>query len=322
MGVLQSKDFPQDDYIFTNDISNYTIASSGVLDETINTWHLTKIESPNGDVADLLYSKEESYMFRRTNDEENPDNMQGGHINRSTKTRVTQYQLAEIRYDYSANGFKKIVFEATDNRLDIRQDGSSFVSKELDAIISYDRHGKLISRHQLYHSYSNSTDTSNYHELLVQLENSGSGPTNSSSSKRLVLDSIVEHGRNGAKKPPHKFFYSPTPLPNKFSNSQDYWGYYNGAPNGRFLTFFGKSRIVDTIASEAAMLKKITYPTGGSTRFTYEHNRGFKGPEYDNIVFPDINPIHFRSVSISHLASDSYDGTAYVKDFSIGGVPS
>lgn len=57
-------------------------------------------------------------------------------------------------------------------------------------------------------------------------------------------------------------------LPNRFSNSQDLWGYHNGANNGEFLTFFNSGtkiidRKVNAINAKIGLLKKLTYPTGG-----------------------------------------------------------
>lgn len=66
--------------------------------------------------------------------------------------------------------------------------------------------------------------------------------------------------------------------------SQDYWGYYNMASNSNFNTIVPPSpatpifplanRAVNESAAQACILKKITYPTGGTSQFTYESNRG------------------------------------------------
>jgi len=73
----------------------------------------------------------------------------------------------------------------------------------------------------------------------------------------------------------HSIWFSP--LPNRFSNSQDSWGLLNAADNGQYLTFFNYdnnniNRQVNENASMAGILNKFTYPTGGSVEFTYEHN--------------------------------------------------
>jgi len=78
--------------------------------------------------------------------------------------------------------------------------------------------------------------------------------------------------------------------PQRFDNyySQDYWGYYNGKNNsslpprirllvydrqglsGRYETYGYADRSIDSTAMRANMLTSITYPTGGSTTFSYE----------------------------------------------------
>ncbi|WP_461589645.1 hypothetical protein, partial [Winogradskyella sp.] len=305
---------PEESYIFTENTSTYT-SNNGTGIPVVNSWHITTIESPDGDIANFIYHEEIIYSISRSYDEYYQNQQGTGHNSHASRTKLIQQQLKEIRYNYSGDGatYKKIVFEGIDTRQDVRLNGSNY-PKELDEVKSYDRHGQVISSFSLHHSYMNSNETNNYHELLVQLD-----PL--SSKKRLVLDSITEYGQNGISKPPYKFDYNNTPLPNKFSNSQDFWGYYNGSNNGRFLNFGGSSRIVDTTYAEAGMLKKISYPTGGSTRFSYEHNRGYRGQEYSDITFPMINPVGLNDeVRLTHLNDQFYNGTAYVRDFTVGSM--
>lgn len=106
---------------------------------------------------------------------------------------------------------------------------------------------------------------------------------------RLVLDSIslMDNGATAINK--YKFDYaSPDQLPNRMSFSQDYWGYFNGANNGNdfvppaFHNFGlwsnpvyvpGANRNPSESYSKNGTLTSITYPTGGTTTFTYEGNR-------------------------------------------------
>ncbi len=117
--------------------------------------------------------------------------------------------------------------------------------------------------------------------------------------KRNFLTSILTDGSA------YKFEYDDTQLPSRISAEQDYWGYYNG--NGAYnplpktyehhytpsvssptvvrsrycvyplsglsnTTLFGSDRSPDYSKIAAGILKKITYPTGGSTSFFYEAN--------------------------------------------------
>ncbi|UII34885.1 hypothetical protein LVD17_13820 [Fulvivirga ulvae] len=71
-------------------------------------------------------------------------------------------------------------------------------------------------------------------------------------------------------------------LPARLSYSQDHWGYFNGADNEYLFPkdnlrpdLFddrGGDRGVNPAATQKGILKKITYPTGGYTEYSYEQN--------------------------------------------------
>lgn len=148
----------------------------------------------------------------------------------------------------------------------------------------------------------------------VPLNNTGS-PQNSfvaehldSFGKRLKLDEIKEIGYDGdnedVSKPPYIFEYDTSVImPLKNSCARDFFGYYNGKNNANLLpdldyfdypyTYFSNSiqpfnytytksnRFTDNNFVGAYMLKKIHYPTGGSTEMTYEPN------SFTNKFIPD-----------------------------------
>jgi YD repeat-containing protein len=79
----------------------------------------------------------------------------------------------------------------------------------------------------------------------------------------------------------YRFDYENIPCPATGSYAKDHFGYYNGAYNNSPLpavkrngqTIGGNAdRLVDPQLVKMAMLKKITYPTGGFTEFTFEPN--------------------------------------------------
>lgn len=93
--------------------------------------------------------------------------------------------------------------------------------------------------------------------------------------------------------PPYLFEYNATALPTRKSNAQDHWGFSNGTirlcriPPFDFPGFpgiYGMLGCGDRDASEeygkAWLLEKLTYPTGGHTRFYYEGNKAF-GTNYN-----------------------------------------
>jgi hypothetical protein len=297
----------------------YNLTSSE-FNLSFNSWLLMDIESPSGELASFVYQEENSTLYRRSYDE--MGNLESQYpniaVNYSSKIESHQFQLQEIRYDFTPSNskYKKIVFDASDPRQDLNN------SKELDAIKIYDENLALIKTFNLHHSYPNTVVDNNQNSDLKNIQ-----PviTTTEVSKRIFLDSITEIGRNGFSKPPHVFTYNNQMLPNRYSNSQDLWGYYNGGDNGNYLLFFDTvngpvNRTVDTIKSMAGMLEHIKYPTGGGVKFTYEHNRGSLGSEFNGIKFPAVNPIKSRSFSITQFDNNiynSYDNN-YTKDVMIG----
>jgi len=128
--------------------------------------------------------------------------------------------------------------------------------------------------------------------------------------KRLKLDTLTETTPNG-NKPPHVFTYEESiQMPSRLSSNKDHWGYYNGANNvGGIptLTYHydngntwpingGADRSANAATMQACILKKITYPTGGETLFTYETNESTDPrvavAEYDetNYQLNDVQP--------------------------------
>jgi len=97
-------------------------------------------------------------------------------------------------------------------------------------------------------------------------------------TKRFVLDSINEENLPG-----HLFEYNNIEdFPSKNTIKRDLWGYYNwdvhtllnnDIINNNF--FIGSDKTPDFNSTLVGSLKKITYPTGGSTEFIYEQNQYF-----------------------------------------------
>jgi len=117
---------------------------------------------------------------------------------------------------------------------------------------------------------------------------------NPDTAKRLRLDSIQILDKTGVVIQHYSFDYNPVNLPYYNSYSQDYWGYYNGAPNSMLTpqqtidfqelfsgpvthpvigSTFPNGRNSDSTHMQASVLTGIHYPTGGHTVFTYQANQ-------------------------------------------------
>jgi len=102
-------------------------------------------------------------------------------------------------------------------------------------------------------------------------------------SKRLKLKEVRDNLTSGE----YSFSYygeeENQPLPNRMSFSQDFWGVYNGEPNttpiatvktdfmlNKTKVFLGANKQPNFNYGVIGNLKKIKYPSGGSTIITYE----------------------------------------------------
>jgi RHS repeat-associated protein len=116
-------------------------------------------------------------------------------------------------------------------------------------------------------------------------------------SRRLQLNSVQELSCDfTVSKPPYTFEYTGDLvngkifLPHRLSNQIDHWGFYNGKTANENnevnvpsttaligftnspLTYGSSNREVDSIFSVKGTIKKIKYPTGGSTSFEFSPN--------------------------------------------------
>lgn len=100
------------------------------------------------------------------------------------------------------------------------------------------------------------------------------------------LNKIVEKGANGALKSTGYAFnyYSRNSVPERFSYSQDHWGFYNGKYNSTLIPVpddpivaqnfpnATANREPDPYYAVAGMLSSVSYPTGGKDSIIYEPN--------------------------------------------------
>lgn len=103
--------------------------------------------------------------------------------------------------------------------------------------------------------------------------------------KSLKLNSVKFYDKNGLFVNDFKFQYDQVPLPPRNTTPQDFWGYYNGRDHTSFIpeNFFkssatgapqyvGVNRKTDYNFMKAAVLNKVTFPTGGYSTFDFEPN--------------------------------------------------
>lgn len=283
-------------YVYGNSLTGqpavettYAMSSAGVAyygaPYFITSWYLTEVVSADkSDTIKLKYTNPylvhgETHVSTSLKDDisdpatANPDFVTTNYD--YSKNDVYEIRLSEINF---RNG--KVTFEyGNSTRLDVNAD-TSLVG--ITVYQYYHNTYNQIKRFVLNQSYFTCNNISPQNPLYSNIY-----PDLSQGSKRLRLDSLQEVDANGIALPAYSFAYSPFNLPYVGSCAQDYWGFYNGATNNSNLLIYGSdgniyhapsiaygaNRKTNPDSIGAAMLSRITFPTGGYTTFRYECNK-------------------------------------------------
>lgn len=186
----------------------------------------------------------------------------------------------------------KILFSSSNNRIDL------IGSKRLDYIEIQNNSLQTIKKTFFnYNYFIGNTSGNNIDAFLNDPNYYVTGKQSSELTHRLKLESVWDDGM-----PAHTFEYDTESLPKKTSVAVDLWGFYNKhftnvgyTPN--LLTFgipksigIGNNNSSNLIGTKAGVLKKIIFPTGGSSAFDYELNTfsNFNIPDEDHSETTDI----------------------------------
>lgn len=263
----------------------YTVDNGLTSGSAISSWYLNKIESADSQFTIRLIYQQEQYSYYTIN----TFPIEGNTIAAGASTRgfglvknyINGVRLSQVAF---SNGVVNFVPGAV--RTDLGDyihttisDSVNTDAKSLGAIQITNNRG-FCKYFKLFYNYFLDDSTS-----LVSDINSYSI---SSDKKRLRLDSMQEQTCDSSQKfPPYRFSYNgpsgdPDFAPRQLSFGQDHWGYYNRKYNNTGLipaysindfTFIaGADRESSWPEMSYGSLKKITYPTGGSTRFVFEPN--------------------------------------------------
>lgn len=250
----------------------------------VQTLYLTKIQDAKGNILNLEYTPTQ-YKYVSGCEEVKyqliPNNASCPTIGPSIIYKIQRIVGPKIKRISSSDNSVEILFRysATD-----RED-LEYVSSSADSVSALNQvivrsFGKVIKTFSLDHDYFRTT---NY---------SPNEPANVKALKtRLKLTSVTESGNK-----PYLFNYEESvALPARLSFAADYWGYYNGKnsnltgiPTNPTYNFTGANRDPDPAFTQAGILKKVTYPTGGFTNINYQQNVQVKYQSVP-IVTPVIN---------------------------------
>ena len=250
--------------------------TGGIVKEYASSWVLTKIESPNKkDIFEFTYNTTFPFWTQpapiaASSVTNNPDPnssvteilIPDTQVTFSPTYKIKQIYLTQIKH----NGRIAVTFNLG-SRFDI-----SNVASALESITIHDFNGSTLKKYDLHHSYfgiPSSTDpaTKQEHEI------------------RLKLDSIQIKGSDLNRYASYQFeYFSPDIVTDRHSKGQDYLGFANGAESNSVLYpdmtisglhFHGADRTINFNQTQEGTLKKIVYPTGGTTTFEYESNEAF-----------------------------------------------
>lgn len=260
----------------------------------VSAWPIQKLRDPNGHEIQFEYTMEFSVEeYGRSGEVMSPyfTGYQDAPLLGFTAGIYKQYfnkpvlskiiaESCEIHFVQDATSREDVVFNIANS------------GKSLDKIVVFINDLEFTT-FQFNYSYFESGDNFPYIPILFN-------PLFNAYKKRLKLLSVQEKNTLlNIEIPPYTFEYNSTQLPNRFSASQDYWGFYNGRENGVFLTpripryhrntityeitdnlfegylvseYLNADRRISPSHTQACILTKINNPLGGYTEYYYEPN--------------------------------------------------
>lgn len=300
---------------------------NGAANNSTSVWYLMDIYDPscNAEIG-FWYSGYQQSVCRRLSESKSFDMPGGpgcGDTNLGLKTTFQQMTSLTFRIDKIASSREKIEFAYSPTDREDMQGG-----KVLQSILVQTVGNEIIKQVNFSFDYFASSQYAQ--------ETFCSTPRR---LKRLKLNSLSFIDPLGIDPPQiYGFDYqSQYSLPDKFSNAQDYWGYFNGKHgnasmvpkllvknNGTYFTVPGAERYVDEQTSEAGILKRIYHPLGAVEEFFYENNFVSTGTD----LYPHVNAVLNRLTSqpmqlyqtSSFLNADESTGSYDIYDlaFAIG----
>ena len=198
-------------------------------------------------------------------------------------------------------------------------------AKRIDKITVTSNNDQSTILHTAIFNYGNFTENGNETELCSRYRY-----TNAYGYKRLKLTDVTVDGKK------YSFGYESQDLPLRITRQQDFWGYYNGKNNEDGLCASpeckydneGNLIALDAVgpanryASEshckAGILNRITYPTGGYTKFYYElnHFNDVEGKYYYPSANSNAKYIR-KEVCGSGYNGHGYNTTAETTEFDV-----
>lgn len=304
-------------YTFGENFSDTTLRPIECHYKTYNrgmktAWHLKRIDYPAGERISFSYKTKIIHFYtgiaqtlkKLTHwtcvDNSCPDDEE---YTCTQKLTTRTYHLEKITSSYGDS----IYFYSNDNRLDsedFKLDSLSIFNSLHTLIKTITFNYNFPSAHG--HTYNN---IDNFYVFKPDLKH------------RMFLLGVKINGAGCGSEQKYSFDYKDsTQLPGRLSFSQDHWGYYNAEYNYDFVVVpehltnhpdFATIRCKRDPAlgkAETGLLKKVRYPTGGTSDFEYEQN-SYSATE---LVYPPI-----ITISNEIRGLNCYDPDTTYESFSV-----
>lgn len=273
--------------------TSYSATSGSTYTRTPSSWFLNKIESPDKRFSISFTYSVENYSYYTISLSPTASFTSALQTIDLVKNIMSGVRLNAIKF--SNNGLvsfipsyvRKDLSGPQTNLTDFDADSTASSARMLGEIrISNSPTTSFCQSFLFSYGYFND----NSHPLTGYLANLESSYSLHSDKKRLKLNSIQEKSCDAmATKPPHSFtYFDVTSVPRTLSFAQDHWGYYNGkTTNASMLPAISIDNGITNLSGtygnrdskwpemRAGALQKITYPTGGSSRFAFESHDVF-----------------------------------------------
>ncbi len=287
-------------YFVDKEETEVTFPSYGGLygNKSTTAWLLNKIVHPSGEEINFTY-KEEGKTYPAFS--WSASYSSGG----GASSENEQYQSIQVpKYLSSIEGGNTLIEFIPSSREDLKGEGA----RKLDAINVLDRWtGKLKNKIEFEYDYFSADQLSCYTNIRLDQANRGFA------LNRLKLNKLYLNGVDG-KIPPYQFSYFTTSIPDKYTFSQDHWGFYNGAINSFYSDPCSPQNLIPAVTNyfsgistalpqysnyntfisattgyqanrncngafmTSMSLKEVIYPTGGRSVFEFEpHSEGSSG---------------------------------------------
>ena len=234
----------------------------------VTTWHLLEVVTPYNDVVEYAY--EPITVSTSTVSFSGERSRLSGTGCGAGSSSYTQINNSRRRLQSITSENTTVAFTYGHNRQDLINDAA------LTKLSVFNNESTLIKEYRFTYDYFTSS---------IAHGNSVPFGDMDQRKKRLYLKELTETFA-GSDNRQYEFEYDTTHiLPDRLSFATDFWGYYNGKNNstthipatevfaqGQFFDTPGADRKVDSDYAKACSLKKIVYPTGGSTTYNFEGN--------------------------------------------------